>query len=331
MIAKKLKSLKGLQRVLIMPHDNPDPDAIASSWGIRFLLRKEFGIASTIAYGGLIGRAENRAMVNTLRIPLALFSPPLIDTHQAVIMVDCQPYTGNSSLPEEVVPDIIIDHHPLRKTTKYRMWAYFNERIGTTSTIITSSIKERRLPISKRLATALFYAIKSETKDLGWMGTKEDYQNYLFLLPRVDFKALYRITYPPLSSDYYRSVKEAVEKSRTYDFVIVCPLGRVPYPELPAEIADFLIFKENIDFSLVIGFYGEDIVLSIRSLRPDVNSADLMQKIIKGYGRGGGHGVMAGGKIPDVPFAKFEYFEKILTGRFLKALSLSSTKAKRLF
>jgi len=330
MLGKKLQSLSGLIKVLIISHDNPDPDSIASSWGLAHLLKKEFGIKSTIAYGGLLGRAENRAMVSVLKIPLVQFSPLILKNSEAILMVDCQPYTGNSTLPEEIIPDVVIDHHPFRETTKYKQWAYFDDKIGATSTIIVSVIRERNFSIPKRLATALFHAIRSETKDLGWEGTRQDYENYLFLLPKVDFKALYHISYPPLSSAYYRSVKEALDRSMIYKFVITCPLGNVPYPELPAEIANFLIFKENIDFSLVIGYYEGDLFISIRSLRRDVNSAGLMQSILKGYGRGGGHETMAGGKISNVPFYKLKEIEKIVIKRFLKAFSLSHLKGEKL-
>lgn len=330
MLGKKIRSLSGSKQVLIMTHDTPDPDAVASAWGLAYLLKKEIHVSSTLTFGGFIGRAENRAMVNVLRIPIVCFSPLLLEKQYPIIMVDCQPYTGNSSLPDEVIPDIVIDHHPLREKTKFKQWAYVNEKIGTTSTIITSSLKERNLQIPARLATALFYGIRSETKDLGRKGTRWDYESYLFLLPKVNFKSLYRITHPPLSSDYYRSVKEALERSMVYGPVLTCFLETIPYPELPAEIADFLIFKENIDFALVMGFYRSDILLSIRSKRTDINSADIMQDILKGYGRGGGHGIMAGGKISDVSASEAKGLAQIVVERFLKLFSLSGVKGERL-
>lgn len=331
MIAEKIQSLSGSNHVLILPHDNPDPDAIASSWGLSYLLRKKLGVSSTTAYSGLIGRAENRALVNVLKIPLVPFSPFLLLKNDPVIMVDCQPYTGNSSLPKDVVPDIIIDHHPLRKTTKFKQWAHIREQTGATSSLVVSSFRDLRLLIPKKLATALFYAIRSETKDLGREGTKQDYENYLFLLPKVDFKSLYRIAYPSLSSEYFRSVKEALDRSTVYKSVVTCSLGPVPYPELPAEIADFLIYREGIRVSLVMGFFEGDIYCSLRSIRTDIDLAEVMQRMVKGYGSGGGHAVMAGGKIPNVPFYKVKDIEKVITGRLLRFFSLSRITGKKLY
>jgi nanoRNase/pAp phosphatase (c-di-AMP/oligoRNAs hydrolase) len=323
MLIEKLRKLPPKKRVLILPHENPDPDAIASAWGLSYLLKKKLGLTSTIAYSGLIGRAENRAFVKVLKIPLIKYDPHTLDRDQSVVLVDSQPYTGNNPLPWDVIPDGIIDHHPLRKTTKYKRWALIDDQIGANSTIITASFKRQKLFIPKKIATALFYAIRSETKDLGWEGSDLDYKNYLFLLPRVDFEALHKIMHPRLPKEYYQMIRKAINRSRIFGTTVICPLERVPYPELPAEIADFLIFRENIDLSFVMGIYQNDMYLSIRSLRRKVNSARLMHKLIRGYGTGGGHEIMAGGKIPDVSPNVTKDVEKTMTKRLLKTLSLS--------
>jgi len=264
-----------------------------------------------------------------LKIPLVKYDPHILEKDPSIVMVDCQPYTGNNPLPFDIIPDGIIDHHPLRKTTKYKRWTLIDERIGATSTIITASFKRQKLFVPKKLATALFHAIRSETKDFGWEGSDLDYNNYLFLLPRVDFGALHKIVHPRLPKEYYQMIKAAINKSRVFHSVVVCPLGKVPYPELPAEIADFLIFRENIDLSLVMGLYQNDMYLSIRSLRRKVNSAKLMRELIRGYGTGGGHEIMAGGKIPAVTSNKLSYIENIVIQRLLEIFSLSEVKEMR--
>lgn len=329
MLIEKLRKLPPKKSVLILIHDNPDPDAIASAWGLSYLLKKKFSLTSTIIYSGLIGRAENRALVKVLNIPLVRFDSHTLDKDQTILMVDSQPYTGNNPLPLDVIPDGIIDHHPLRKTTKYERFALIDEHIGATSTIITASFKRQKLFMPKKIATALFYAIRSETKDLGWEGSDLDYKNYLYLLPRVDFQVLHKIMHPRLPNEYYQMISAAITSSRIFRTTVVCPLGEVPYPELPAEIADFLIFRENIDMSLVMGIYQKDLYLSMRSLRRKKNSAELMRKIIRGYGTGGGHEIMAGGKIPDVSLSSAIDIEKTITNRLLNALSTAAVEEKK--
>ncbi|MGB6338266.1 MAG: hypothetical protein WBF32_00700 [Candidatus Aminicenantaceae bacterium] len=104
-----MRKLPPKKRVLILPHDNLDPDAIALAWGLSYLLKKKLGLTSTIAYSGLIGRAENRALVRVLKIPLVKYDPQMLDKDYSVVMVDSQPYTGNNPLPLDVIPDGITD------------------------------------------------------------------------------------------------------------------------------------------------------------------------------------------------------------------------------
>lgn len=331
LINRRLDSLKGMKTALILPHDNPDPDAIAASWGLAYFLKRNLRITSVIAYGGLIGRAENRAMVKILKIPIVPFHSSMLEKNEIIILIDCQPYTGNSSLPQNLVPDVIIDHHPLRSTTKYKKWAYIKKNTGATSTIVSNLFWQRNQNIPKSIATALFYAIRSETRELGRMASRKDYETYLHLFPRVDFNRLHRITYPPLSPKFYQSVRQAINKSQVYRKAVVCPMGEVPYPELPAEMADFLVLREKIKFSLVMGRHNKALYLSVRSLHPEVNAGDMVRTIIDGFGTGGGHGVMAGGKIEGVPLKKTKEIQSILTKRFLKCLSISRVKNKKLF
>ena len=59
-----------LSPLLILTHDFPDPDALASAFALQHLVQSAFDIQSRIAYGGELGRTENKMMVRLLRIPL---------------------------------------------------------------------------------------------------------------------------------------------------------------------------------------------------------------------------------------------------------------------
>src|SRR5690348_9561013 len=59
-----------LNGLLIYTHDYPDPDSLASAFGLKHLVRLVAGVDAEIVYGGVIGRTENREMVSRLRIPL---------------------------------------------------------------------------------------------------------------------------------------------------------------------------------------------------------------------------------------------------------------------
>jgi hypothetical protein len=65
-----LKVLAGARRLLVVIHDNPDPDALASACALQRLAWEKFGIHSRICCEPIAGRAENRALIRELRLNL---------------------------------------------------------------------------------------------------------------------------------------------------------------------------------------------------------------------------------------------------------------------
>ena len=58
-----------LSPLLIVTHDYPDPDALATAYALYYLAHYGFGLKAKIVYGGTIGRVENKAVVQFLKIP----------------------------------------------------------------------------------------------------------------------------------------------------------------------------------------------------------------------------------------------------------------------
>ncbi len=153
----------------------------------------------------------------------------------------------------------------------------------------------------------------------------------MYLLPHVDFQKLHRITHPALSKKYYQSLNQALTASRVYQYAVITPMDKVPYPELPAEIADFLLFREGIQLSFVTGIYKKNLYLSMRSLSRRINAADIMLHILRDLGQGGGHMVRAGGKITNVDRSNIKRIRETLKKRFLHELSIRRTQGKPLY
>jgi nanoRNase/pAp phosphatase (c-di-AMP/oligoRNAs hydrolase) len=170
------------------------------------------------------------------------------------------------------------------------------------------------------LATALFYAIKSETQDLGREANHPDKDAYLRLFSLSNKKLLYEITHPKLSIDYFLAVNAALEHTKVYDSILIANLWRVSFPEIIAEMADFLLRLEGIEIVLCIGHYAEEMILSIRTVRHDLNMGDTVKRLVAGVGSAGGHGMMAGGKVDNVSFDRSDIgkIEKLLTERLLR-------------
>ena len=174
----------GPRRVLLLCHNNPDPDTIASAYGFSFLLNKKFNVRSVIGYGGVVTRAENKAMINRLRIKTSQLTRLDPSKYFGIAMIDAQPGTGNNLMHGKVErPLIVIDHHPLRKLT---MKAYVHDirpNYGATSTIVTEYIVAAGLIPSRSVANALLYGIKTDTNALGRGASKQDFNAFNFLSP----------------------------------------------------------------------------------------------------------------------------------------------------
>ena len=61
------------KHVYIQTHNFPDPDAIASAYGLQHLLAGK-GIKSTIVYKGKVDHGSSNAMVQKLNIPIIEFN-----------------------------------------------------------------------------------------------------------------------------------------------------------------------------------------------------------------------------------------------------------------
>lgn len=324
--------VRGKGKIVIIVHDNPDPDCLASAMALRHLFVMKLGKDAIITFSGMIGRSENLAMAKELQIPLMPLGIVDLKEYQVVCMLDTQPGSGNNSLPLETRVDIVIDHHPLRERTGECRWCDVRVDYGATTTILYEYLLAQDVSIGTKLATALFYAIKSETQDLGREANQPDREAYLRLFPPSNKKLLYEITHPKLPIEYFMTVNNALDNTRIYDRVMVANLQKIVFPEVVAEMADFLLRLENIETVLCMGHYNDEMILSIRTIRHDLNAGEIIGRLVSGMGTAGGHGMMAGGKIDNVsPTRKaIRNVESILTSRLLAELGMGKVRPRLL-
>ncbi|MBN2409870.1 MAG: DHH family phosphoesterase, partial [Candidatus Aminicenantes bacterium] len=188
--------------VSLVVHNNPDPDSLASATGLQYLLKKKGFSSVRIYYDGFIGRAENKAMLKQLKISAHQITRSGPARRRQFVLLDCQPYAGNVTLPDKAALLAVIDHHPLRQRTKKIPFWDVRPDYGACATIIYEYLVSENVAIPAPVATALFHAIFSETQGLGREGSPADKKAYLELLPRISFKRLSKIQYPPLSRDF---------------------------------------------------------------------------------------------------------------------------------
>ncbi len=316
-----LSFLENKDRLLILTHDNPDPDSISSSLGIEKIVTSRLKTKVDLAYGGLVGRAENNAMLQVLRVDAVPLSLLDLDMYDAFVLVDTQPGSGNNSLPLDRGPVGVLDHHPIRPETRRAAFHDVRARYGATATIAAEYVLESRVGIDARLATALFYGIKSETQDLGREASSHETEVYMKLFPLVEKTIVAKIERAPITREYFTMMEQALRSTRVYGNVAVTSLSKVDNPDMIAEFADLIMRLDTLDWALCMGRFNKDVFVSIRTIEPTADAGDVMKRIVTGLGSGGGHETMAGGRIRDVAVnGKVERIEQTLRRRFLKEL-----------
>ena len=282
-------------RWLVMTHDNPDPDALASAHAMARLLRTGLGLKVTIGYGGIIGRAENREMVRVLGLEMSHIRHLSWKHYRHFALVDTQPRTGNNQLPDDIVPDLVLDHHPIRKATQSVPFADVRPEYGATATMAAEYLLARDVKVTGADATALVYAIRTETRDFGREASGPDKKVYDLLYPRVNKGQLAKIQHPNLPLSYFKIVHQALERMETVDTLIASHVEEVAQPDIVPEIADLLLRLEGKTWSLCTGLFEDRIYLSVRTTNPRADAGNIMRKLVGKKGRGGGHGMTAGG------------------------------------
>lgn len=292
---------RGKSTLLAQTHDYPDPDTIAAAMGLTWMMKELSGLEGTVGYGGIIGRAENRAMIKVLGIKLKKTAPADFAKYDLVALLDTQPEVGNHSVPLDRQVDIVVDHH-FRRELSGPEPTYFDVGgdFGTTSTKVTELIRASGLVPPTDVATALLYGVKSDTLNLARVTTPSDMAAYLYLLPLADTRLLSEIEHPQVPLEYFRVFNKALNRGKVYGSMIVVDLGQVYTPDLCAELADRLLAVAGIKHALATAWYEDALFMSFRTRSRNKNAGKILHAIVaeSGLGGAGGHGPMAGARIP---------------------------------
>ncbi len=324
--ARKLLELietsgKQLRPLTIMTHDHPDPDALASAWALAHLAQSLSKIRTRIVYGGIIGRAENRLMAERLLIPAYPLRKGEIQEAPHVALVDTQPPFRNNRFPPRRRPDLIIDHHPRHADTQAGV-ALIDESVGATTTILAEALIASGVKVPQRLATAIVYGIGSETQNLGREATDRDMAAYQAFWPRANMRALWKISYPKRSQNFFSDLARGIRNSFTTGSIIGVHLGPLKTPDRVAQIADFLLTHEKMRWSIVTGRYQGRLHVSLRTSDPGGGAGRLLKRILGGGNRGGGHTMIAGGSLEvglDAAELAWHEAEETVTSAFLQS------------
>jgi nanoRNase/pAp phosphatase (c-di-AMP/oligoRNAs hydrolase) len=340
---QKLSNLRRLEKLdrlfseaktmLIVLQDYPDPDAIAAASAFRLLAKALGGVSCTLSHGGGIGRAENRALVQYLALNLRHFNQLDPKRFDLIALLDTQPGTGNNALPATVVPQIVIDHHPIQRQTRRAGYTDIRSHYGSTSTILFEYLQLAGIEPDVPLATGLLYGIRSDTQDLGREATKADIDAYLKLYPKANKRILSRIEHATVPRHYFQVFSIALQNARVYGTAVICFLPSVDPPDALGELADLLLRWDQASWVLCYGIHGNQLLFSLRSSDINAEAGTIMKRTVATEGTGGGHNTFAGGQIPldtvDTQ-EKLDSLKACVEERFLRSIRQSNATAEPL-
>jgi nanoRNase/pAp phosphatase (c-di-AMP/oligoRNAs hydrolase) len=280
-------------RVLILLHNEPDPDALAAGLALRNVLRRT---RTTAIIGALKGitRPENLRMADLLDIQVETLTPEEFSGFDRIATVDVQPHYFGGQLPRV---DLVVDHHP-EQPGYTAVFKDIRSDYGSTCTILTEHLRAVDVNISERTATAMLYAIKSDTLFFARQTNRLDLDAFSFLYPLADPALIRKMEGAEITIERLEHVTRALATSRLRNQVLSAFLGETSREDFIPYTADFLLQVENVKWTIVSGIVGGQLILSVRNLGYSRNAGEFVKANFADIGSAGGHRAMAKAVMP---------------------------------
>jgi len=327
-----LSVLSEFEQVLIVTHDNPDPDAIASGWGLLRLFAEKLKIPCRFVAGGAVVRAENRRLLEILRPPIEFVEEIETSDNVGVLLVDTIPTAANHLLRGgNVYPIAVIDHHEPESERFPARFRDIRPKLAATATIVGQYLRAQDTEPSADLATALAYAIRTDAVGVARF-SRSDHQVLNWLGPFVAHDKLANIEAAPLPLEYFADLLLALQNTYVYKNAALCFLPQANGVEIVGEVADALIRCQTIDRALCGAVVEDEVLLSVRTSPAGGDASELVRGVLARLGRGGGHQQRAGGKIsrPVQSGRINEELQAELRARWLRVCGVDQQRGKRL-
>jgi len=281
---------KRLQEV-VTPEDtlavliNADPDSMASAMALkRFFWRK---VKRTLIYRiNVIKRADNLAFIKLLKIEQKYIRKLQTSEITKWAIVDSQPH--HSEQFSRYKFDIIIDHHPVDAGSKGQ-FVDIKEDYGANSSIMTEYLRAAGIKPSPRLATALFYGIKTDTDNFVRSSTPHDINAFRYLFQFVNINIIKKIESSEMTKKTLGSFQTAMEQLTFIKDIAFIHMERVDDPDILVIMADFFLKMSEATWSIVSGIYGRKLIIIFRNAGFRLDAGKMAQKLFGLLGSAGGH------------------------------------------
>jgi len=271
-----------------------DPDAMASAFALKRLFWRK--VKKTMIFRiNTIKRADNLSLIKLLQIK----QRPIRDLNAAEFtkwaIVDSQPH-HNEQLSKHRF-DIIIDHHPLEQKSS-ALFVDIREDYGAACTILTEYLRAAEIKPSPRLATALFYGIKTDTDNFTRPTTQSDINAFRYLYQFTNINIIKKIESSEMTKETLSDFRTALENLTFIKDKAFIHMGKVNNPDTLVIMADFFLKMVQATWCIVSGVYGQKLIVIFRNVGFRLDAGKLAQRLFGESGSAGGHKSAARAEIP---------------------------------
>ena len=288
-----IKTVTKYNPLVIYIPGSPDPDAIASAYAIKIILKHHSVEADIFTEKGL-SLQQNKAFTKRLKIPLKIGKEINLDKYQAYIVTDFQ-NNWVDQIGDKIPCAAHIDHHRATKAPVKAEFSLISNDAGSTSTLVALMIKSLNLELSEKemtaVATALTFGIQTDTDKYDNI-TDLDFEALSHLSQYVDRDILQGINSTPLYPQTAELYDRAIENEIVYKDWAFYGLGYIDakYRDSIAVTADRVLkhaeYKVVAVFAVIENQNKQETYLDV-SLRTKNSNVDL-NRIIKNITPNGG-------------------------------------------
>jgi nanoRNase/pAp phosphatase (c-di-AMP/oligoRNAs hydrolase) len=270
-----------------------DPDAMASAMAAKRLLWRKVS-SIVLAHTNVIRRPDNLAMIRLLGIDLRHVDDIRIGDYSRFVLVDSQPC--HHEFFEGLTFDAIIDHHP--DTAPSAVFKDIRPRYGATATLMTEYLRAARIKPSKKLATALFHGIKTDTRNFERQTQIEDVVAFQYLFRYANIPLARHIEQADLQMNFLKYFRRAIDERRLRKGKMFVHLGAVHNPDVCVLVAEFFMRIDSVQWSIVSGVCDKRLTVVFRNDGLRRNAGQVAHESFGAFGSAGGHRTMARGEVP---------------------------------
>ncbi len=288
-----IKTVTKYNPLVIYIPGSPDPDAIASAYAIKVIL-KHFSVESDIFTEKGLSLQQNKSFINKLKIPLKIGKEINLDKYLAYIVTDFQ-NNQVDKIGDQIPCAAHIDHHSPVKRSFMPEFSLISSDAGSTSTLIALILKNLNLKLSAKemraVSTALTFGIQTDTNKYDNI-TDLDFEALSYLSAYVDRDILQGINTTPLYPQTAELYDRAVENEIIYKDWAFYGVGYIDanYRDSIAVTADRILknteHKVVAVFCVIENHNKHETYLDV-SLRTKNGNVDL-NRIIKNITPNGG-------------------------------------------